>query len=446
VDGQRIERTMVIEGVVTPAFIHNGDQFFFVNLPVYADGLVECWEMVDLPLFEQKLRAGWVATSVPDGEQISVYGLGAWTVHDGRWALSPEGLRKRVQSLVKGLNPKLENLYDCHGRTTRRVGKIRVSILGIPDDVPVLIENPSSVLPTKIRGKSLSIFVRHEGRTYLADLRVFKDGTVELGRLPAARRLSTTELAAAVREWSVFSKPPVGERVEILGLGTFTIGAESWAAEVDEILKEVADHIETLNGRLDSIEKCRAAFDAYLAQPSEAGRQTLKQAYENIPEHNRQYVGDMDTKDVGVRMIIYGEHEIESWSHRLVARAEGLPLPTISVPRPPLGPRVRLDLSEVDDWDSFFDLFAEKLGFPEFVGRNMNAWTDCMTNLDSPEAGLTSVHVARGQVLVLELEGLPAFQRRCPEQYAALIECAAFVNWRRLEKGEPAVLTLSFAT
>jgi hypothetical protein len=145
-------------------------------------------------------------------------------------------------------------------------------------------------------------------------------------------------------------------------------------------------------------------------------------------------------------MIIDGEQEIENWSHRLVARAQGLPLPTITVPQPPPAPRVRLDLSEVTGWESFFDLFAAELGFPDFFGRNMNAWIDCMTNLDSPEAGMTSVHVPRGQFLVLELEGVSEFRRRCPDQYAALVESAAFVNWRRLEKGEPAVLTLSFGT
>ncbi len=31
-----------------------------------------------------------------------------------------------------------------------------------------------------------------------------------------------------------------------------------------------------------------------------------------------------------------------------------------------------------------------------------------------------------------------------PEQYDAVIECAAFANWRWLEKGEPAVLAISF--
>ncbi|MDZ4753789.1 MAG: barstar family protein [Phycisphaerae bacterium] len=31
--------------------------------------------------------------------------------------------------------------------------------------------------------------------------------------------------------------------------------------------------------------------------------------------------------------------------------------------------------------------FAETFGFPGFYGRNMNAWNDCMTFLDGPDAG-----------------------------------------------------------
>jgi len=38
----------------------------------------------------------------------------------------------------------------------------------------------------------------------------------------------------------------------------------------------------------------------------------------------------------------------------------------------------------------------------------------------------------------------PGFANRCPEQYSAVIECAAFVNWRRLEMGDPSVLALNF--
>jgi hypothetical protein len=47
-------------------------------------------------------------------------------------------------------------------------------------------------------------------------------------------------------------------------------------------------------------------------------------------------------------------------------------------------------------------------------------------------------------VLVLCISGVADLRKRCPEVYDALVECSAFVNWRRIEKGEPAVLGLSF--
>jgi hypothetical protein len=47
-------------------------------------------------------------------------------------------------------------------------------------------------------------------------------------------------------------------------------------------------------------------------------------------------------------------------------------------------------------------------------------------------------------VLGLELEGMRDLRKRCPELAEAIEECAAFVNWRRIEVGEPPVLVLSY--
>lgn len=105
---------------------------------------------------------------------------------------------------------------------------------------------------------------------------------------------------------------------------------------------------------------------------------------------------------------------------------------------------VKLDTRRIVEWATFHDTFAEVFGFPSFYGRNMNAWIDCMTSLDEPGAGMTTLHASTGSCVVLQLENVSDFVRRCPEQYAAIVECAAFVNWRRIELGEEAVLTLSF--
>jgi hypothetical protein len=105
---------------------------------------------------------------------------------------------------------------------------------------------------------------------------------------------------------------------------------------------------------------------------------------------------------------------------------------------------IPIDTRRISDWDTFHDVFADVFGFPDFYGRNMNAWIDCLTSLDEPHDGMMKVHVAPGQVVALQLEHVGDFSSRCPEQYAALVECSAFVNWRRIELGQPPVLALSF--
>lgn len=48
----------------------------------------------------------------------------------------------------------------------------------------------------------------------------------------------------------------------------------------------------------------------------------------------RHYLGDMDTYDIPIRIILYGDQEVEAWSHFIAARASGKEPPVISVPRP----------------------------------------------------------------------------------------------------------------
>jgi len=45
-------RTKEIRGYEFPGIIHNGS-YFLTDLQVFADGLINCWEMVDLPMFKK---------------------------------------------------------------------------------------------------------------------------------------------------------------------------------------------------------------------------------------------------------------------------------------------------------------------------------------------------------------------------------------------------------
>lgn len=103
-------------------------------------------------------------------------------------------------------------------------------------------------------------------------------------------------------------------------------------------------------------------------------------------------------------------------------------------------PTVRLDASRFRDWDAFHTVFATAFGFPDFYGRNMNAWIDCMSDL-SEDTGMTTVRGSPTDPVVLHLDNVDAVPR---EIYEALVDCSAFVNWGRLKVGQPAVLILAF--
>ena len=67
-----------------------------------------------------------------------------------------------------------------------------------------------------------------------------------------------------------------------------------------------------------------------------------------------------------------------------------------------------------------------------------------MTYLDAGD-GATDTVVPRGEILTLRVIGGRAFRNHAPEQYDGLIESAAFVNWRRLEAGDDAIIALAFS-
>ncbi|HYS63490.1 MAG TPA: barstar family protein [Paraburkholderia sp.] len=101
---------------------------------------------------------------------------------------------------------------------------------------------------------------------------------------------------------------------------------------------------------------------------------------------------------------------------------------------------VVVDTTEITDWASFHRVFSQIFGFPAFYGNNMDAFIDCLSYLDEPAAEMTGVHVRPGDTLAIQLDSVNSFRRRCPDQFGALQDACAFVNWRRTrEHGAPLV-------
>jgi hypothetical protein len=103
-------------------------------------------------------------------------------------------------------------------------------------------------------------------------------------------------------------------------------------------------------------------------------------------------------------------------------------------------PIVRINADRLTTWSSFHDTFAEAFGFPSYYGRNMNAWIDLMTDLEGGTSDV-KVHASPTDPTVIRVDNVDAMPA---EIFQALVECAAFVNWRRLETGDPAMLILAF--
>lgn len=105
---------------------------------------------------------------------------------------------------------------------------------------------------------------------------------------------------------------------------------------------------------------------------------------------------------------------------------------------------LRFDCDRITDWETFHSVFAEAFGFPSYYGRNMNAWIDCMSYLEDPGSGMTSVTVETGDFVTVQLDGIDEFATRCPDQFDAIIDCTAFVNWRRTSEGQAGILALAY--
>ena len=80
----------------------------------------------------------------------------------------------------------------------------------------------------------------------------------------------------------------------------------------------------------------------------------------------------------------------------------------------------------------------------ELYGCNMNAWIDCMTSIDEPLDGLSKIHGTKEAGICLDLGDCTSFAKRCPQQYEAIVDSSAFVNYRRIATGEEPVISLSF--
>jgi hypothetical protein len=175
--------------------------------------LIDRWGMVDLELFRTKLNKNWVVTFIPNNKNISVFELGHWTINNGEWLYNKETFYDYIHSLVEQLNPRLENLYNCHG-----------GIKVVTSDA-ITYSEPDSNKPGapfyQIGGKSFCIVFRDDdNKLYLSSLSIFRNGQVEITNLPKKKLLALADIRKLIDDQRLLTNIPIGERVHIVGLGS----------------------------------------------------------------------------------------------------------------------------------------------------------------------------------------------------------------------------------
>lgn len=301
--GWRIVRSRPVPntyGKAIPAFIHNFS-YHFAPIDVYADGAINCWGFVDLPLFRGKLAQGWVVPRAEVGERLSIHNLGGARVEAAEWDHTPDDIEREVMDAIRELNPTWEGLLDMQGSETEVRDGMRSAKLGLGDGKPYRV----SLTGDDVMGEELPVLEVVAGGYRLRHWLIYADGLSQLGYgtelLPleaVARMFEGGRLALSV---------PEGSWVTLDGLGRFRAGEGHWYIEPGERVREAYDLLDQLNGGPGAIARCVEVHRAYESDPSAERRDALRQAYESVPEHLRMYCGDMDSKDGPIRRILFGD-------------------------------------------------------------------------------------------------------------------------------------------
>ncbi|KAF3996830.1 barstar family protein [Glaciimonas immobilis] len=104
-------------------------------------------------------------------------------------------------------------------------------------------------------------------------------------------------------------------------------------------------------------------------------------------------------------------------------------------------PTVRLEGSLLTDWDAFHTESQKVFGFPDFYGRNMSAWIDCLSYLRD-EDGMSKFRLKPNETLIIELHDTELLQKKAPEILEELRFCVSAINERYDDYGEKLALIL----
>jgi hypothetical protein len=137
----RIEDGERIEGSWRHIFIKNGDTYHLTELKVYADGMIDCWGLVDFATFQQKVASGWVATTIQQNARASAHHLASWRFNKPSMWLEPQDLLAEVADEIEHLAGRPTSEERClealdrylDDLTPENLRSLREAYLAVPE-------------------------------------------------------------------------------------------------------------------------------------------------------------------------------------------------------------------------------------------------------------------------------------------------------------------------
>ncbi|WP_239255280.1 DUF7638 domain-containing protein [Listeria ilorinensis] len=305
----KIERQKRMEGTTITGIIENAG-YHFTNVEIYQDGLIGAWNLEDLNSMKTRLQEPslQVVTEVPLGKELSIFGLGSYTILSANWAHTPASYLELIKSKVAELNPRLENLYTF-SEEERALWKARKRVPSAKSKV--YHEIPGWFYDTEV-GETVPFFFKKNGENYLVQVAVFKSGLVQVACSAFEWTLDIAEVKTRFQAGDFFTEFQEPLVVHLGELGVVTIGNQEYPYPIalEDKIEELFMAHERLNGK-DRFQICRDAYYQYLVYPEDFYREELRKAYLAIPEHERMYLGDMDSRDGDYQRILFSDEKRE---------------------------------------------------------------------------------------------------------------------------------------
>lgn len=298
-----VYRNQRIEGTTVWGIIRNGSYYFLNTFGVYEDGIISCWNKNDLWQFEHELNRGWVVTSIPTNERVSIFHLGDFKVKDAVWNYNQTQYYQYIKDVVKQLNPEMKNLYRTTPREIEKWNKHRVGFSA--EFTPFKLT--SSIGYFCEDGKQAYIFYRKNSSLYLTTITAYKDGTLKIGLDDSYH--SWEEIDRFFEDDILCVTSKENEWVTIPDFGKVLFEDEPCSISTSEKKSSIYEMRKEIMDEPTAHDLCIEAYYQYLIEPCNENKERLRKAYEAVPEFERCYLGNMDTRDSDFVRILYSNEK-----------------------------------------------------------------------------------------------------------------------------------------